>query len=274
MRFRRALAVAALCAGAPAAALAQDARKVEVGYEITFAGFTGFRIDFTARFNGTNYDAESHVYKEGLLRALTIHYDGRNRAWGGFAPQGAQPTAGSLSIVVGDKPRTWSAQYGPQGEIKETHNPAWKPDPKQAIPEDKLKGSLDPLSGALFVGMAGNAACQKTVPSNDGKRRIDVLLHQVGTESPAKAGVPAAKDDLLVCEVYTKRIAGEFYDAPEEAESKREAPMKLWFARFDDTPFRYPAKLEAHTGFGTIRGKMLFFREAPLTDAERASMGR
>ena len=27
--------------------------------------------------------------------------------------------------------------------------------------------------------------------------------------------------------------------------------MKIWLARLDDTPFRYPVKLEASTGFGT-----------------------
>jgi hypothetical protein len=47
--------------------------------------------------------------------------------------------------------------------------------------------------------------------------------------------------------------------------------MKLWLAHLDDTPFRYPVRLEAKTGFGTIRGKMLFFRERPLTDEEKAT---
>jgi hypothetical protein len=263
-----------LCAGAPATTLAQDTRQVEVGYEITFAGFAGFRIDFTARFNGPNYDVESHTFKEGLLRALTIHYDGRNRAWGSFGPQGAQPTGGSLSIIVGNKPRTWFVQYGADGVLREKHDPPWQPQPWQTIPDDIRQHSLDPLSGALSVGMSGDAACEQTVPSNDGKRRIDVLLHKVGTEPAATAGVPGAQGDLLVCEVHTKRIAGEFYDAPQEAESKREAPMRLWLARLDQTQIRYPAKLEAKTGFGTIRGKLLYFRERPLTEQERAAMQR
>ena len=73
--------------------------------------------------------------------------------------------------------------------------------------------------------------------------------------------MPNALSDLYICEVYTKRIAGEFYDAPKEAESERERPMKLWFARMDSSPFRYPVRLEAQTGFGTIRGKLLYFRE-------------
>ncbi len=277
MRFRRALAALALCTAAPAVALGQSqatpiSRKVELGYEITFAGFSGFRIDFVIRFDGSSYDAESHTFKEGTLRALTMHYEGLNRAWGGFSPQGARPRAGSLSIIVGDKPRTWLAQYGPAGLVSQTNKPEWKPGPKAIIPEDKMRTSLDPMSAALAVGMAGDAACDQVAPSNDGKRRIDVILKKIGTETPQKAAVPIAKGDLLVCDIYTKRVAGEFYDAPEEAESKKEAPMKIWLARLDDTPFRYPVKLQAKTGFGTIWGRTVFFREGPLSDQDRAQM--
>jgi hypothetical protein len=274
MSFRRAFVAFALTVAAPALARADDARQVEIGYEITFAGFAGFRVDLTARFNGSTYDVETRTFKEGLLRAVTIHYDGRNRAWGGFGPQGARPTAGSLSIVVGDKPRTWLAQYGPGGALQETHNPEWKPPPQHAIPADQRNGSLDPLSAGLSVGLAGDAACDRTIPTNDGKRRIDILVRKIGTESPAAAGVPSAKGDLLVCEISTRRVAGEFHDAPKEAETERERPMRIWLARFDDTQIRYPARLEAQTGFGTIRGKTLWFRERPLTPAEAQAMRR
>ena len=109
MRFRRTLAAIALSTVVPGVAAAQNAapgaRQVDIAYEITFAGLSGFRIDLTAKFNGSSYDIGSRTFKEGVLRAVTMHYDGRNRAWGGFSPQGAQPTAGSLSIIVGDKPR-------------------------------------------------------------------------------------------------------------------------------------------------------------------------
>jgi hypothetical protein len=279
MSFRRALITFAVSVSVPLtasvpAALAQDARQVDIGYEITFAGFAGFRIDVTARFDGASYDVESRTFKEGMLRAVTMHYDGRNRAWGGFSPQGAQPTAGSLSIVVGDKPRTWVAQYGAGGTMSEKHNPEWKPPPQHVIPEDQRTGSLDPLSAALTVGLAGDAACDRTVPTNDGKRRIDIMIHKIGMESPATAGVPTARGDLLVCQLYTKRVAGEFEDSPKEAETKREQPMKVWFARFDNSQVRYPAKLEASTGFGTIRGKVLWFRERAMTPQESQAMRR
>jgi hypothetical protein len=113
----------------------------------------------------------------------------------------------------------------------------------------------------MSVGLAGDAACDRTVPSNDGKRRIDVILKKIGTEPMAASGVPQAKSDLLICEVFTRRVAGEFDEAPKEAESERERPMKLWFARLDDTPFRYPVKLEASSGLGTIHGRLISFQE-------------
>lgn len=279
MRFRRALAAIALSTAVPGVAMAQStapsatsaARQVDIAYEITFAGLSGFRIDLTAKFNGSSYDIESRTFKEGILRAVTMHYDGRNRAWGGFSPQGAQPTAGSLSIVVGDKPRTWVAQYA-GGTVQEQHNPAYKPSPQNAISDEQRRGSLDPLSAALSVGMAGDAACDRTVPTNDGKRRIDVIIKKVGTESAARSGIPGAQGDVLVCEIFTRRVAGEFDSAPKEAETERERPMRIWLAHLDRSQMRYPAKLEAQTGFGTIRGRILSFRERPMTPDESQAM--
>jgi len=274
MSFRRALLAFALCTAASAPTKAQDARQVEAGYEITFAGFTGFHLDFTGRFVVSNYDVQSHAFKEGTMKALTAHYEGRNRAWGTYLPSGARPGGGSLSLVVGDKPRTWAVQYGSDGTLQEQFNPQWKPTPKQAIPDDKKRGSLDPLSSALAVGLAGDAACDRTVPSNDGQRRIDIILKKVGSEPASASGVPGAQGDALICEIYTKRIAGEFYDEKSEAETERERPIRIWLARMDDTAYRYPIKLEAQTLLGTIRGRVLYFRQRPLNDQEKGAVSR
>ena len=274
MSFRRALLAFALCALGPAVASAEEARVIQGGYEITFAGFSGFRMDFTARFDGNRYDVESSTFKEGVLKAITMNYQVRNRAWGAFSPQGARPSGGSLSVVVGNEPRTWLGQYGAGGTLTEAHNPPWKPEPKDTIPEDKKLNSFDPLTATLMVGMAGDGACEQVAASNDGKRRIDVHLRKIRTETPAQAGLPQARGDVLVCEIYSKRIAGQFFDTEDEAEAKREQPMVMWLAHLDDSPFVYAAKLEAKTGFGTIRGKLLNFQVRPRTPEEKAAMQR
>ena len=117
MSFRRAFIAFAVSLGVPAVALAQDARQVEIGYEITFAGISGFRIDVTARFNGATYDVETSTFKVGTLKAMTMNYVGRNRAWGGFSPQGARPAAGELA--TGE-----SVQLGIEGREQLVHGRA------------------------------------------------------------------------------------------------------------------------------------------------------
>ncbi len=271
MRFHGALVLCGLCIATPNAARAQDAKLIEGGYEITFAGFSGFRIDFTARIDGNRYDVDSHTYKVGVLKALTLHYEGLNRAWGAITPQGDQPAGGSLSIVVSGTRRTWLAQYGPEGLQQESHSPAWNPSPQDAIPEDKKRASLDPLTAAIAVSLAGDRGCDHPAPSNDGKRRVDIVLHKVGMERAASTAIPGAKGNVLICDLYTKRVAGQFDEPQNEAETEKERPMRLWLAQFDDSPIRYPGRLEAHTGFGTIRGRMLFFRERPLTEQDKAA---
>lgn len=277
MSFRTALSGFALCCSATAApwlaAAAQDSRQVEIGYEITYLGMAGFRIDVTARYEGGRYDIETSTFKNGVLKAVTMNYAGRNRAWGGFTNAGAQPTAGSLSIVVGDKTRTWSAQYGAGGSLREAHNPDWKPpSPQQAIPERDRLGSLDPLSAGVTAGLAGDAACDRTLPTNDGKRRVDVILRKLRTEPASASGIAGAQGEVLVCEVSTRRVAGEFYDAAKESEAERERPVRIWFARLDNTPVRYPARLEAELAIGTAHGRMLWFRERPMSPQESQAM--
>lgn len=260
MSFRGVQVALALCVGLPLAAEAQDRRHVELGYEITFAGLSGLRLDVVLDLDGTRYDVQAHAFKVGLLKALTLRYEGRNRAWGSFADGKLHPDAGSLSLSVDGKLRTWLAQYGPDGEVREEGKSDWKVRPGKEIPEDKRRGSLDPLSGGMLVIAAGDKACGTVVPSNDGHRRIDVILQLLRTETPGAAELPDVKGDLLVCNVHTKRVAGEFWDAPQETESEKERPLTLWFAKLDGTQLRYPARLEGKTGFGTIRGKVISLR--------------
>ena len=236
--------------------------------------FSGFRIDVTARFNGANYDVETSTFKEGMLKAVTMNYVGRNRAWGGFSTQGAQPTAGSLSISVDGKPRTWLAQYGAAGFLQEAtiRSGSRRRSRRSATPTARTRSTHCRRRSAS----ASPAMPPATRPcaANDGKRRIDMLFRKIGMEPAAATGIPGAIGDVLVCEIYTKRVAGEFDEAPKEAETERERPIKIWLARFDNTQIRYPGKLEAQTLFATIRGRVLSFRERPLTPAEAEAMRR
>ena len=162
----------------------------------------------------------------------------------------------------------------PGGLLQETHNPDWKPTPQQTIPRGQAPGLARSAVGRDLGrlgrrrGVRPHRAVQRRQAAH--RRHPEEDRHRVA----AAAGRAAAKGDLLVCDIYTKRVAGEFDDAPKEAETERERPMRIWLARMDDTQFRYPVKLEASTCFATIRGRLLSFRERPLTPAEAEAIRR
>ena len=273
MSFRRAFIAFAVSLGMPAVALAQDARQVEIGYEITFAGVGGFRIDVIARFNGATYDVETSTFKEGTLKALTMNYVGRNRAWGGFSPQGARPSAGSLSIMVGDTPRTWLAQYGASGFLQETHTPVWKPAPQQAIPDADKQGSLDPLSAALSVGLAGDAACDRPVRT---QRRQAPHRHHASARSawspPRRPAFPARKATCWCARCTPSACPASSTTRPRRPRPSASGRSRSGSPASTRRQIRYPGKLEAQTFLATIRGRLLYFRERPLTQQESQAM--
>ena len=206
-----------------------------------------------------------------------MHYDGRNRAWGGFSPQGAQPSGGSLSLVVGDKPRTWLAQYGAG------RHAAARPSirngsrtPQQVIPERQAPGSLDPLSAAISRRRGRRRGVR---PHGAVERRQAAHRHHPEEDRHRARRRPPAcrrrKGDLLVCDIYTKRVAGEFDDAPKEAETERERPMRD-LAR---APRRHAVPLSRSSSrrrpaSARSAADPALFRERPLTPEESQAMRR
>ena len=169
----------------------------------------GFLHDFNARFTATSYEVQSHTFKQGLIKAVTIHYIGRNRAWGGFTANGAIPSGGSLSVAVGDKTRTWLAQYAAGGMVQETHTPEWKPTPQQVIPEDKRRGSLDPLSAAIpeIAGVYVGLLEDPLVPSFNGILARLLLRYHLGRcKLPAVVFDPEVDGRFASAEALVRRL--------------------------------------------------------------------
>lgn len=271
----RTLATLVLAALPVGAGQAQEPRRLETVYEVTVAGLAGLRVELKAQFGASGYEVESRAFKVGVLRALTPRYEGFSRAWGRLGDRDTPlaPTGGMLSIAASDQKRTWQVRYDASGTRQEMHDPPWHPSPAQAIDDKDRRGSLDPLTAILSVGMRGDAACEGTLASFDGRRRIDIVLRKIGSEPAARAGVPQASGEVLVCEARLRRVAGGFADDSGSSDSA-ERPVKLWFARLDSSLFRYPVRLDAQSALGLLRGRLLQVSEHPLMPKEKTAMVR
>ena len=271
---RRPLVATLLLVALPcAASQAQDAHKIGLVYEVSVAGLAGLRVEVDARFDGVAYDVESRAYKVGVLQTLTSRYEGHTRAWGRLADASIEPAGGALSVITGEQKRNWRAWYEANGGLAEAHDPPWRPQPNQRISVEQRSGSLDPLSATLAVAVSGDHACDRTMATLDGKRRIDVMLQRIGIETAAQSKVSRSTGPVLVCEARLRRIAGDFGESSRSSDQS-EPPTKVWLARLGSSPFRLPARLEAASGWGTVRGHLLTFNERRLTPSERTAMLR
>jgi hypothetical protein len=126
-----------------------------------------------------------------------------------------------------------------------------KPDPnteksRSPVPEDLMKGVVDPLTGALLLGQLAGAAdrCDGQVPVFDGRRRYDTVLKEAGRE--AYAG-PAGKRESLICEFRFVRRAG--YKA--DAKRWKGITGKVWLQSLADTLPLLPVRVQVETTYGT-----------------------
>ena len=241
-------------------------------------GFAGFRIDFSGALRRRQLRRrEPHLQGRHDASAVTMHYDGRNRAWGGFSPQGAQPDR-RLAVDRGRRQAAhlaravWRRRHGAGDSTTRNGSPRRS----RRSPTTSASARSIRCRRRSSSASAGDAACDRTVPSNDGKRRIDVILtqdrHRAGRDRRRAAGARAT--------CWSARSTPSASPANSTTRPRKPRPSasgrcRIWLARLDDTPFRYPVKLEASTGFGTIRGRLLSFRERPLTAAgKRGDAGR
>lgn len=267
-----ALLAPALALLLPVTASAQG-RAIEMAYEVSVAGFNGFVIDLVARFDGDRYIVNTNSYKIGVLRMLTARYGGRNRAWGTLSDEGARPAGGSIAVENRDTLRRWEVRYDGSRVAHEVHDPNYTPKPEHEIADSDKTGSFDPLTAGFHLAFARDA-CERPIPIFDGRRRIDILVKRVGTEPARDAAIEGARGDAVICEVTSRRVAGEFQAARPETERQPPRPLRAWLAHLDSSNARYIARLEADTGFGTLRGRVTRFRERAFTDEDRAAMGR
>ena len=166
MRFRRAFIALAACLTPPAVAAAQDARQVDIAYEITFAGISGLphrrhrplqRLELRRRdqhLQGRRAEGRHHELRRPQPRLGRLHDPGR--------ATDARDRCRSASTA--SRAPGWRST-APRASCRRPTIPVWKPTPQQTISDADRKDSLDPLSAALSVGFAGDAACDKTVRS-------------------------------------------------------------------------------------------------------------
>ena len=147
---------------------------------------------------------------------------------------------------------------------------AAKPHPSKEkrppVPVEMKRGSLDPLSAVLALGMSANAdnGCNGTEQVFDGRRRYDIVLENSRT---IQYKGPRTSRDTYVCDFRFIRKGGY----REKAKKWKGIVGKVWIQRVADELPMLPVRMEIKTSYGTGYIHMLSAkdRNIPGTKAAR-----
>jgi hypothetical protein len=265
------LSAAPALAQTPANPLAGHVVTLE--YEFTVGGLRAFRAEGILRLDGPRYVVDSKFSKEGIVAALSATFNGRNRVWGAVNRNGLGPTGGWSWIQFRRDERTWQVGYRGDGTYGEEHKPPFEPKSYKAVSPEQKRGALDPLTAAVSGALGGANPCDRVYPIFDSKRRFDVTLRRVGSETLKGGEVNGVAGEAVVCEAVMKRIAG--YDEERmKRDAYEKAPPRLWFIALPGFDRLLPVKMEMATSFGTVLGTLKKHSVRPLTAEDRVAMNQ
>jgi len=199
--------LALLCTGAAAGAQA----KLEASYTISIARFTIGSVSASAEFGDAQYTVTMSGRASGMLRILASG-DGSLTAKGGLVDGRPVPMEFIARTTTDDD--TLDVRLTMDGgnvTALSASTPA--PDPNRvALTDEHRRAIIDPLSALLFPaalsedGGLTEAACQRTLPIFDGRRRFDLkFTFKRMDKAKAERGYAGP---VVVCAVSFQPVAG------------------------------------------------------------------
>lgn len=148
--------------------------------------------------------------------------------------------------------------FGPDGPKAVVSDPPYR-DNKHPVTEEQKKGTLDPLSAAVYLtsgfAMSGEAKpCEATAPVFDGRRRYNVVSNFVKTTG-VRMDNGLYSGPAMVCQIYYNEIAG--YKQTLIEENRKMPKMYAWVVpvQSNTDPGRHymiPIRIWAETEYGVV----------------------
>jgi hypothetical protein len=250
-------ALPAFGAGGEAADNNSPASTLDLSYDLYVGGIPLGKVSMSARFQGADYKAISSLETKGIVNAFW-QAKIETASSGSATAKKLQPSLyDSFSQNKSVQRQHATLTFGPDGPRSITSDPPYK-DNKYPVGDDLKKGTLDPLSAAVYLtsGIAANETkpCEATAPVFDGRRRYNVVSNfikntNVHTDNGLYSG-PA-----MVCQIHYNEIAG--YSQTVIEQNKKFPKMYAWIVAVQsssDPSRRYtiPVRLWAETDYGIV----------------------
>lgn len=234
------------------------ASTLDLTYDLYVGGIPLGKVAMSSRFEGSDYKAISSLETKGIVNAFW-QAKIETAVSGSAEPDKLQPTLyDSFSQNHSVQRQHATVMFGPDGPRAITSDPPYRNN-KYPVTDEQKKGTLDPLSAAVYLtgGMASagqNRPCQATAPVFDGRRRYNVVSSFVkNTDVRMDNGLYSGP--AMVCEIHYNEIAG--YKQSIIDQNKKMPKMYAWVVtvQSNSDPNRHyaiPIRLWAETEYGVV----------------------
>ena len=231
---------------------------LDLSYDLYVSGIPLGKVAMSSRFAGSDYTAVSSLETKGIVN---VFWQAKieTAVSGSAEPGKLQPALyDSFSQNRSVKRQHATVQFGPDGPRAVTSDPPYANN-KYPVSDDQKKGTLDPLSAAVFltsgIASAGQTKpCQATAPVFDGRRRYNVESSFVkNTDVHMDNGLYSGP--AMVCEIHYNEIAG--YKQSILDQNRKMPKMYAWvvIVQSNSDPDRHyavPIRLWAETEYGVV----------------------
>jgi hypothetical protein len=230
---------------------------LDLAYDLYVGGIPLGKVAMSARFQGNDYKAISSLQTSGVVNAF---WQAKIETASSGSTRGSklQPSLyDSFSQNRSVQRQHATLTFGPDGPISITADPPYK-DSKYPVSEDQRKGTLDPLSAAVYLtgGIAATDGkpCDATAPVFDGRRRYNVVsnfLKNTGVHMDNGLYTGPA----MLCQIHYNEIAG--YQQSLIEQNRRFPKMFAWVISVQSNAdlskhYLIPIRVWAETEYGVV----------------------
>ncbi len=260
----------AVCAGlvliAPALAAGGEdsgsdsspASTLDLSYDLYVGGIPLGKVAMSARFQGNDYKAISSLETKGVVNAFW-QAKIETASSGSATKDKLRPSLyDSFSQNRSVQRQHATLTFGPDGPASVSSDPPYR-DNKYPVSDDQKKGTLDPLSAAVYLtsGIAiadRTKPCEVTAPVFDGRRRYNVVSNFLkNTAVHMDNGLYSGP--AMVCQIHYNEIAGYRQSLIEQ--SRNLPKMYAWVVSVQsstepDRHYLIPIRVWAETAYGVV----------------------
>ena len=226
-------------------------RPVSLLYEVHAGGLHVFSINIEAALKPEDYYLSLSLRTDGAL-AWVLDWSMVSAASGqASATEPAPDWFRSESLWRGEK-RWVEVGYGEGGPPVVRAVPPPEEDDRPRVPEEKRRGTVDPLSAgaALVYALASQGHCDVALPIFDGRRLFEAQSWDLGpTEIPVSDFSPYS-GEARNCAITVVPVTGFWRDSQYEP---RPQDFTIFLGKPSDDAPPLPLRIEAETRFGALR---------------------